>query len=302
MAVQVLMPALGAGQQTARLVRWLKREGELVAAGEPLLEVETDKTVVEVESPGSGVLSGVRVHEGEEVRVGTVMAYLLAPAARPPAWPAGEAAGGAAGPVTAGPAAPDPAGSPPATSHPVLLRDVDASQLIVARGRQPAHATQTDLLLRLVAVTLARHPQVNSGSDVVNLAVTVPVDAGQVAIILSGAERLDVAALASRRAELLARVRAGRLRSRDLAGATFTVSNLGPCGVDAFLPVVGEGQVAVLGLGRIGDRVVPVAGAPRVRPVLSLALAYDPRRVDAIRAGRFLADLAQAIEEPAPST
>src|SRR5262245_41089593 len=307
MAVQVVMPALGIGQQAGRLVRWLKREGELVAAGEPLLEVETDKAVVEVESPGSGVLSGVRVREGEEVRVGTVLAYLLAPAARPPepSWPAaGAAAAGAAGPAGAVPGDPPPADAAGAAgaAHLVLLRDVDASQLIVARGRQPAHVTHTDLLLRLVAVTLARYPAVNGGADTVNLAGTIAVDAGQVAVVLSGAERLDVRALAGRRAELVARARAGRLRARDLRGATFTVSNLGPCGVDAFLPVVSEGQAAILGIGRIADRVLPVAGTPQVRPVVSLALACDPRRVDGARAARFLSDLAAAVQEPAART
>src|SRR5215472_18090433 len=77
------MPALGQARDACRVVRWLKREGELVTRGEPLMEVETDKAVVEIEAPGSGVLSGVRVREGEEVPVGTVIAYLLAPAARP---------------------------------------------------------------------------------------------------------------------------------------------------------------------------------------------------------------------------
>src|SRR5215472_16734307 len=84
MATEVVMPALGMAQETGRLVRWLKREGERVTKGEPLMEVETDKAVVEVESPGAGVLSGVKAHEGEEVAVGAVIAYLLAPAAKPP--------------------------------------------------------------------------------------------------------------------------------------------------------------------------------------------------------------------------
>jgi pyruvate dehydrogenase E2 component (dihydrolipoamide acetyltransferase) len=294
MAVQVVMPALGMGREVGRLVRWLKREGELVAAGEPLLEVETDKAMVEVESPGSGVLSGVRVREGEEVRVGTVMAYLLAPAARPPE------------PHAEPPAGPAPVDPVPRTwvqaPHLVLLRDADASQLIVARGRQPAHVTHTDLLLRLVAVTLARHPHVNSGGDVVNLAVTMAVDSEQVTPVLSGADRLDVQALAARRAALVERARTGRLRARDLRGGTFTVSNLGTCGVDAFLPVVSEGQAAILGTGRIADRVVPVAGAPQVRPMVSLALACDPGRVDGAHAGRFLSDLARVVEEPAAWT
>src|SRR5437764_2848534 len=87
MAVQVVMPALGRSRETGRVVRWHRREGELVAAGEPLLEVETGMAIVVVEAPGAGVLSGVLVREGDAVRAGMVLAYLLAPAARPSAAP-----------------------------------------------------------------------------------------------------------------------------------------------------------------------------------------------------------------------
>ncbi len=306
MAVQVVMPVLGVGRDSGRVVRWLKRQGELVTAGAPLLEVETDMAVVEVESPGSGVLSGVRVRAGEEARVGTVLAYLLAPAARPPEPAAGppplaDAPAGAAGP--AWPAVAERvARTWREAPHLFLFRDVDASQLVVARGRRPAAITYTDLLLRLVAVTLARHPLVNSGGNAVNVALAVAVDGGLAAFVLPGTDRLELTALAARRAELVDRARAGRLRPRDSEGATFTVSNLGMFGVDAFLPVLSEGQAAILGLGRIADRVVPVAGVPQVRPVLSLTLSCDHRRVDGAHAARFLADLAEAIEEPAAWT
>jgi pyruvate/2-oxoglutarate dehydrogenase complex dihydrolipoamide acyltransferase (E2) component len=306
LAVQVVMPPLGVGREAGRVVRWLKREGELVAAGVPLLHVGTGTAVVEVDSPGSGVLSGVRVREGEEARVGTVLAYLLAPAARPPDRPA-EAPGladppaGASGERWAA-VAEQAARTWREAPHFYLFRDVDASQLVVARGRRPAVVTYTDLLLRLVAVTLARHPLVNAGGNAVNVALVVAADEGLVAPVLPGADRMDLGTLAARRAELVDRARAGRLRPRDTGGATFTISNLGMFGVDAFLPVLAEGQAAILGVGRIADRVVPVAGVPQVRPVLALTLACDHRRVDGANAARFLSDLAEAIEEPAAWT
>src|SRR5437879_13708422 len=100
------MPALGMAQETGRLVRWLKNEGDDVQRGEPLMEVETDKAVVEVESPGEGVLGGIRVSEGDEVPVGETIAYLLSPGE---AAPAGEQGGGGSGL-----AAPPTAEAPPA--------------------------------------------------------------------------------------------------------------------------------------------------------------------------------------------
>ena len=61
MAISVVMPALEMAQETGKLVSWMKKEGDAVAKGEPLLEIETDKAVMEIESPGDGVLAGVKV-------------------------------------------------------------------------------------------------------------------------------------------------------------------------------------------------------------------------------------------------
>ena len=67
MAFSVVMPALEMAQETGKLVAWRKKEGESVVKGEPLLEVETDKAVLEVEAPADGVLAGVKVGAGAVV-------------------------------------------------------------------------------------------------------------------------------------------------------------------------------------------------------------------------------------------
>ncbi len=79
MAVDVIMPAMGATQETGRLVRWLKREGDSVAKGEMLMEVETDKSVVEVEAPASGILASVTAAPDDEIPVGQVIAFIVEP-------------------------------------------------------------------------------------------------------------------------------------------------------------------------------------------------------------------------------
>jgi len=71
------MPALELGQETGKLVAWKKHEGESVSKGEPLFEIETDKAVLEVESPGDGILSGIKLQEGESVSVGQIIAWIL---------------------------------------------------------------------------------------------------------------------------------------------------------------------------------------------------------------------------------
>ena len=84
MAISVVMPALEMAQETGKLVSWKKKEGDSVKKGELLLEVETDKAVVEIEAAGDGVLGGVTAHAGAVVPVGQTIAWLLKPGERPP--------------------------------------------------------------------------------------------------------------------------------------------------------------------------------------------------------------------------
>src|SRR5467141_384767 len=79
MAISVVMPALEMAQETGKLISWLKKEGESVAKGEPLLEIETDKAVMEIESPGDGVLAGIKIQAGAEVPVGQTIAWIVRP-------------------------------------------------------------------------------------------------------------------------------------------------------------------------------------------------------------------------------
>jgi len=85
MAISVVMPALEMAQETGKLVSWKKKAGEQVKKGEMLLEVETDKAVVEIEAQGDGILGGVTAKEGDVVPVGQTIAWLLKPGEQPPA-------------------------------------------------------------------------------------------------------------------------------------------------------------------------------------------------------------------------
>src|SRR4029077_12359254 len=85
MAISVVMPALEMAQETGKLLSWFKKEGEVVVKGERLLEIETDKIVVELEAPADGVLAGVRSQEGAVVPVGQTIAWIVAPGEQVPA-------------------------------------------------------------------------------------------------------------------------------------------------------------------------------------------------------------------------
>ena len=197
--------------------------------------------------------------------------------------------------------------------HFYLFRTVDAGRLVAwhesarRRGRhQDATITYTDLLVKLVAAALRAHPRLNAAfvdgaialNDAVNVGLAVAVEDGLVVPVVQRADELRLREIAARRQDLVARAQAGRLRPEDVRGGTFTLSNLGMYGVDSFSAIINPPQAAILAVGRIAERVVPVDGRPAVRSIMDLTLSCDHRVVDGARAAQFLATLAELIEEP----
>jgi pyruvate dehydrogenase E2 component (dihydrolipoamide acetyltransferase) len=196
------------------------------------------------------------------------------------------------------------------TPHFYLVREVGVgrlrSWLEIARKQTGAHVTYTDLLVRLVAVAIARQPSVNvswkDGAILrhtdVNIGLAVALDDGLVVPVLHRADTLTLAELVARREDVVSRAQAGKLRPADIQGGGFTISNLGMYGVDAFNAIVNPPQAAILAVGRIADRVVAVGGQAVVQPTMVLTLSCDHRAVDGARGAQFLGGLAELIEEP----
>jgi len=157
MAVSVVMPALEMAQETGKLVSWLKKEGEQVKKGDMLLEVETDKAVVEIEAQTDGVLAGVTAKTGDVVPVGQTIAWLLKPGESVPQQGAqvqtgrtGAAAVPAAAAAAAAPAAAEPASAAGARISPKarkLAREhgVDIAKI---KGSGPGGEILADDILR----------------------------------------------------------------------------------------------------------------------------------------------------------
>jgi len=391
--VDVIMPALGMAQETGKVVRWLRAEGDEVSKGEPLLEVETDKVTVEVEAPASGTLAAVSAADGDDVPVGRAIAVVLAvgedapatvgnghvrtpdsgpvpsgqgvvtevqrvgaprrPLASPKARRLAEAKGLQVGQISgSGPngavvaadverhvssghdLTPDQGHVPAGHVEPVssvwrvmaertqkawqevphffLVREVDATRLegwrAAARARPGGERiTHTDLLVRVVAAALREHPRVNASwrdgtiasNDDVNVGLAVATDDGLVVPVVHGADALDLPQIAVRRAQIVDAARNRTLRPDDVQGGTFTLSNLGMFGVDAFMAIVNAPQAAILSVGRIAERAVVVDGAVVPRPTIVLGLSLDHRVVDGAGGARFLDTLASLLEEPA---
>ena len=150
--------------------------------------------------------------------------------------------------------------------HFYLVREVDVSRLVSwldrARKQTGAHITYTDLLIKLVAAALSRHPRVNASwrdgaiaqhTDI-NIGLAVAIDDGLVVPVIHRADTLGLAELAARREDAVGRAQTGKLRPADIQGGGFTISNLGMFGVDAFNAIVNPPQAAILAVGRIADR------------------------------------------------
>jgi pyruvate dehydrogenase E2 component (dihydrolipoamide acetyltransferase) len=194
--------------------------------------------------------------------------------------------------------------------HFYLVREVNVTRLVAwldkARKQTGAHVTYTDLLVKLVAATLAQHPRVNvSWKDSalerhadVNIGLAVALEDGLVVPVLHKADTLGLKEIVTRREDLVTRAQSGKLRPADIQGGVFTISNLGMYGVDAFGAIVNPPQAAILAVGRITDRVVPVNGQPAVQPTMVLTLSCDHRALDGARGAQFLGALADLVEEP----
>jgi pyruvate dehydrogenase E2 component (dihydrolipoamide acetyltransferase) len=198
--------------------------------------------------------------------------------------------------------------------HFFVVREVDAGALNEARQKLAAEIeashgaklTHTDLLVALVARVLVKHPRMNAswaGEGVranaeINMGLAMAVDEGVVAPVIHKADQAELGAIAGQRRDLAERARSGKLRPADITSGTFTISNLGMFGVDAFSAIITPPQAAILAVGRIADRVVPLEGRPAIRPMMTLTLSSDHRVVDGARAAEFMRDVAEAIGNP----
>lgn len=185
--------------------------------------------------------------------------------------------------------------------HVTLFREVETGTLAAQRAAlAPAVAaaggrlTWTVLWAALVTRALVNYPRLNGwvlAEEIqvrrsVNLGVAVALPEGLLVPVVREAERLDLAELAARIADLAERARSGRLKPPELMDATFTISNLGAYGIDGFTPLIDPPQMAILGIGR--ER-----GA-----ITTLSLSFDHAAVDGAQAAQLLVEIDRLAAAP----
>jgi pyruvate dehydrogenase E2 component (dihydrolipoamide acetyltransferase) len=468
MATKVYMEALSPTMEEGRLITWLKKEGEDVAEGDLLAEVETDKATMELVARGSGVMRKQLLGDGDTANVGSLIAVIAeadediegivgegavaeqsASTAEAPAEEAVEKAGasgaavaaagqtephqaqkgeggavesaapsagggvggetgaaaetvgpdagngGAAGgrlrasPLArrlaaeggvdlsnlqgtgpggrivkrdievalegaaaepaaepAGPAereeavsAPAPAAAPAAGAryreiplsqmrktiakrltqsigpvpHFFLTSEIDMAEAMAFRKKineryadEGIKVSPNDLLIKAVAAALRKHPWVNSAwtgeairqYDEIHIGVAVAVDEGLITPIVRDADRKGIGEIAQEVKELAGRAREKKLKPEEYTGGTFSISNLGMFGIVEFTAVINPPEAAILAVGAIEDKVVPVDGEAAVRPRMRVTLSCDHRVVDGATGAQFLQTLKSFLEDP----
>ena len=192
-----------------------------------------------------------------------------------------------------------------------ISREAGAGGLVARRAALAAgfeaatgvRLTYTDLLVQAVAELLADHPLLNATlteqgivcAPAVHMGVAVALEDGLIVPVIRDAGSRSLAGIARDRVDLAAKAQAGTLTLDEVEGGTFTISNLGSFGADAFTPIVNPPQCAILGVGRIVDKPVAVDGLVEVRPTLWLSLTFDHRIVDGAPAARFLQQLGDRL-------
>jgi pyruvate dehydrogenase E2 component (dihydrolipoamide acetyltransferase) len=413
---EVILRQLGETMDAGTISAWHKRVGERVEKGEPLVSVETDKAVIDMEADSSGFLVRIDAEPGQSVPVLRVIAYVAdaateviggsAPAASTPAaavapsaapastaatepaegdghikispvarkaaraqgldysrlvgsGPGGriieadvlraitqrEAAPAATAPVVpaapsapAAPAAPAPvvpavgdfelvpltrmrriiadrlAQSYRESVHVTLHAEVDMAEATKLRAtlieewqpKQNVRLTFTDVIVKAVAKALSEQRDVNACYTPegihrfthVNVGVAAALPTGLVVPVVRDADTRSLLEVARTVRTLTERARAGQLTPDEMHGGTFTVTNMGMLGIDGFTPIINPGEGAILGVGRIVDRVVARDGAPAVRPMMELSLSIDHRLIDGAAGAAFLARVRQILGSP----
>jgi 2-oxoglutarate dehydrogenase E2 component (dihydrolipoamide succinyltransferase) len=410
MAVEVKVPTLGESIVEATVGQWLKRVGDQVAAGDVLVELETDKVSVEVAADQAGVLESILRAEGQSVSIGEVIgtigaggaagvaqngapapavaapvptpAQTAAPAPAPASAPAPAPAPAPATPVarnvaeqagvdvaaipgsgpggrvmkgdvvaTAAPAprptAPTPAAAPAAPA-PAAASGRPEERVRMSRRRQTiaqrlVQAQQTAAMLttfneidmgavmdlrkkrrdafkerhgvglgfmsfftKAVIGALKAQPLLNAeiqGDEIVikryyDIGIAVSTDEGLVVPVLRDADRLGFAGIEKGIEDLAKRARDGKLTIAELQGGTFTITNGGIFGSLMSTPILNAPQVGILGMHKIQERPMVVAGQIVARPMMYVALSYDHRIVDGAEAVRFLVRVKELVEDP----
>ena len=388
MIVEVNVPVFAESITEGTLLAWHKKIGEAVARDEILVDIETDKVVLEVPAPQAGVLVEIIVNEGDTVTSQQVLAKIdteaaAVSAAPAQAAPAAEAAAPAvasnaqagvampaaaklaaekgvdvgsiqgsgrdgrvlkedvqnasAAPKAAAPAAPIPVGARPEERVPMSrLRARVAERLLASQQENAILTTFNEVnmkpimdlrakykekfekehgvklgfmsfFVKAAVAALKKYPVVNAsvdGKDIVyhgyfDIGIAIGSPRGLVVPILRDADQMSIADIEQAIVDYAKKAKDGKIAIEDLTGGTFSITNGGTFGSMMSTPIINPPQSAILGMHATKERAVVENGQVVVRPMMYLALSYDPRIIDGREAVLTLVTIKDLLEDPA---
>lgn len=186
-----------------------------------------------------------------------------------------------------------------------ISTEVDVTQLIDRRQevRQEFNVTYTDFIVQACAHALRQHPRMNASlegdiiraNNDIHVGLAVALDEGLIVPVVREADKKSLKDIAAEAKTLAEKARASQLKLEEVSGGTFTVSNLGMYGVDAFTPIINAPQSGILGVGRIVEKPVIYRGEVTKRSMMVLSLTFDHRVIDGAPAGAFLQTVADLL-------
>jgi 2-oxoglutarate dehydrogenase E2 component (dihydrolipoamide succinyltransferase) len=195
------------------------------------------------------------------------------------------------------------------------FNEVDMSAVMALRERKKESFKKehgvgigiASFFVKASVAALRAFPQINAelqGDEIVmkryyDIGIAVGAEGGLVVPVLRDADRMSFPEIELAIRDFATRASNGTLMLEDLMGGTFTITNGGVFGSLLSTPILNPPQVAILGLHKIQDRVVPVNGQVAIRPMMYVALSYDHRIIDGREAVQFLARIKEFVEEPA---
>ena len=424
----IVVPVLGESIVEARIAKWLKKPGDHVEVGDPLVELETEKTNLELSAEKRGVITSIARKEGEDVKIGELLAVVdengagapqpataqsgnasnaaasapataptpvAAPAEQPKTTPTARrmaddhkvdlggvqgtgsagrvmkqdvknamtpapaptsdklaptsgslaptsnrfapTGGSAIAPTSAKPFAPTRAGdrteervrmtkrrqtiarrlveAQQTAAMLTTFNEADMTQIMALRERRKESFKRefgvglgiASFFVKASIAALRAFPALNAeiqGDEIVykhyfDIGMAVGAEGGLVVPVIRDADRMTFPQIELAIRDFAKKAQDGTLTLEDLRGGTFTITNGGVFGSLLSTPILNPPQVAILGLHKIQDRVVPVNGQPAIRPMMYMALSYDHRIVDGREAVQFLVRVKEYIEDPA---
>ncbi|MFL5614737.1 MAG: 2-oxoglutarate dehydrogenase complex dihydrolipoyllysine-residue succinyltransferase [Gemmatimonadaceae bacterium] len=202
-----------------------------------------------------------------------------------------------------------------ATAHLTTFNEIDMSAVEALRGRikeriekeQGVRLSVMPFFVKAACLALKAYPVVNAQIDgdsivykhYVNMGIAVASEGGLVVPSIKDADRKGLLDIARDISAVAKKARDGKLTMEDLTGGTFTITNGGVFGSLVSTPILNYPQVGILGLHKIQDRPMAVAGKVEVRPMMYVALSYDHRAIDGQQAVLFLVRVKELMEDPA---